>query len=244
MLDNDSTTSNYFLTWHSISFHCFRFSNDIFSIAFLLVHPSAHVGIRHLGDRGDGPDAVGLEGRVLDDLRARVSAGRHLPPLKLDVRPHAPPVQFLHRADVVGEGRLWLLQVSSGVLKRIFRKLPYIANKCLYKSTVRILWQHACFPSNQLDQIASSMGSHRSLHLVALHEEPHVLQLCARDVDGPVHDDPRDRLPAAGQRRRPLVRQVGLRRRQQARKVHARDGEVLAAVHYLAGERNRGLNRA
>ena len=86
------------------------------------------------------------------------------------------------------------------------------------------------------------MGSHRSLHLVALHEEPHVLQLCARDVDGPVHDDPRDRLPAAGQRRRPLVRQVGLRRRQQARKVDARDGEVLAAVHHLhGGEEKSGI---
>ena len=94
----------------------FGFLTTYFPLHFYQsICPSAHVGICHLVDRGDGPDAVGLEGRVLDDLRARVSAGRHLPPLKLDVRPHAPPVQFLHRADVVGEGRLWLLQVSSGV---------------------------------------------------------------------------------------------------------------------------------
>ena len=91
---------------------------------FSVVGPAAtaHVGIFHLRDRGR-PDAVGLEGQVLDDLWAHVSAGLDLPPFELDVRPDAPPVQVLDGANIVGERRLRLLWFSER-LKSIKRTRP------------------------------------------------------------------------------------------------------------------------
>ena len=102
--------------------------------------PSAHVGVFHLGWERGRPDAVGLEGEVLDDLRAHVlPAGLHLPPLELDVRPHAPPVQLLDGADVVGERRLGLFKFGEG-RRVIFANLDirYMENGELYSKDRQI----------------------------------------------------------------------------------------------------------